>query len=298
MENKPKESRADNLPPNATEFIRQVVRKMGYHRKAREEVEAELTAHFEDELKNSADAQEREPKALRLTEEFGDVGLLAVLCRRAKKRCRPLWAKAIVRSLQAAGVCVVLLSLYVVWFVSGKPTIKVDYLAMLNQISRPEIAEQDNAWPYYERAMALAAPDYELMHIPAYLHGDYAEYREFAGLTEDVQRAIAKWVEANQAAWEQFETAGSKPYCAKSYEYSDNASKPWLLKVMLPKLSTLGQLSKTGIWLSRVRIGQGRTGDALEACLVVARAGRHWQQSRMLAEQIVGVVVLSRRAHE
>ena len=52
MDNKPNENRADNLPPNATQFIRQVVREMGYHRKARQEVEAELTAHFEDELRD------------------------------------------------------------------------------------------------------------------------------------------------------------------------------------------------------------------------------------------------------
>lgn len=182
MENKPNESRADNLPSNATEFIRQVVREMGYHRKARQEVEAELTAHFEDELRSCPDAREREQKAHQLVGGFGDVRLLAVLCRRGKKRCRPLWAKAMVRSLQAMGGFVVLLGLYIVWFVNGKPSIKVDYLAVLNQMNRPEIAEQDNAWPHYERATASVVSEDELRDIPAYQHPDYPEHREFAGL--------------------------------------------------------------------------------------------------------------------
>ena len=252
MENKQNDSRAGNLPPNATEFIRQVVREMGYRRKACQDVEAELTAHFEDELRGCAEAQEREQRTLRLIEGFGDIELLAVLCRRGKKRCRPLWAQATARSLQAAGACLVLLGLYVVWFVNGQPSIKVDYLAVLNQMNQPEIAEQDNAWPHYERATASVAPDEELRSIPAYQHPGYPEHRDFAGLTEEAQRTIAKWIEANQAAWEQFVIAGSKPYCIKSYSYFENrANDHWLMNVRAPNLIALRQLSTIGIWLSR-----------------------------------------------
>jgi hypothetical protein len=169
MEKKPNEGRADNLPPNATEFIRQVVREMGYRKKVRQEVEAELAAHFEDELRGCTETQAREQKALRLIEEFGDAKLLAVLCRRGKKRCRPLWAKAMVRSLQAAGVLVVLLSLYTVWFVHGRPVVRVDYLALWNRTSRPEIAAEDNAWSHYEQAVALVVqPGHELQEMPAF----------------------------------------------------------------------------------------------------------------------------------
>jgi hypothetical protein len=298
MENKPGESRADNLPPNATEFIRQVVREMGYHKKARQEVEAELTAHFEDELRRCPDAQEREKRVFRLIEQFGDAKLLAVLCRRGKKRCRPLWAKAMVRSLQAMGVLVLLLGVYVLWFVSGKPSIKVDYLALLNQMNRPDVAEQDNAWPYYERAMALVVTDPNLGDIPAYKHPNYPEYRDFAALTEDAQRTIAQWIEANQAAWEQFVTAGAKPYCARSYRYAENrASDTWLMNVRMPHLSSLRDLSTMGLWLSRLRMMEGRSAEAVEACLAIARAGRHWQRGGMLIEQLVGTA-LAVRGHD
>jgi len=79
---------------------------MRYRRKVRRDVQAELAAHFEDELKDCENDEDKEQKAKQLITEFGDVKLLAVLLRRAKKRCRPLWRKALVRSLQVLGIIV------------------------------------------------------------------------------------------------------------------------------------------------------------------------------------------------
>ena len=290
MEDKSDENRGTDLPPCTTEFIRQVVREMGYHRRARQEVEAELTAHFEDELRSCTEAQEKEQKARRLIEEFGDAKLLAVLCRRGKKRCRPLWAKAMIRSLQAAAILLVLLILYVAWFVRGEPSIRIDYVALLNQMSRPKVAEGDDASPYYERAIALLiGPNSELQAIPAFEHPDYVEHREFAGLPDDARRVIGQWIEANRVAWEDFVVAGSKPYLARSYQATDGVNEPRLMSVRLPDLSALKNLSRVGLWLSRQHISQGRTGEALEDCLTVARAGRHWQQSGTVVEQLVAL---------
>ena len=215
MEPTPNEKRDETkLPGCAEEFIRQVVRKMRYSRKARREVQAELTAHFEDELKGCAEAREREQRARRLLEEFGAAPLLAALCRRGKKRCRPLWAKAIVRTLQAVGVAVLLLIFYTVWFVSGRPTVKVDYLVLLNQMSRPTISEADNAWPLYAKAIAsLAPPSLDLQQMPAYQR--YDSQRDFAGLPEEARQAIADWVNQNGAACAEFAAASARPYCPR-----------------------------------------------------------------------------------
>ncbi len=298
MENKPNESHADNLPPNATEFIRQVVRKVGWCRATRQEVEAELTAHFEDELRDCADAQEREQKALRLIAGFGDARLLAVLCRRGKKRCQPLWVKVMVRGLPAAAALIVLLTLYIAWFVCGEPSIRIDYVALLNQMSRPKVAEGDNAWPYYERAIALLiGPNSELQAIPAFEHPDYAEHREFGGLPDEARRVIGQWIEANRVAWEDFAAAGSKPYLARSYQATDGVNEPRLMSVRLPDLSALRDLSRVGLWRSRQHISQGRTAEALEDCLTVARAARHWQQSGTVVEQLVALS-MARMAEE
>ena len=53
----------ENLPPCAAEFINLVIRKMGYRKKAREEVAQELTDHFEEHLKNCKTNDEKEQKA-------------------------------------------------------------------------------------------------------------------------------------------------------------------------------------------------------------------------------------------
>ncbi|MBN1593516.1 MAG: hypothetical protein JW941_09780, partial [Candidatus Coatesbacteria bacterium] len=65
------------LPEEAQAFIRRVIRKMRYRKKVRADVQAELVAHFEDELRDCRDAQEREKKARQLVDEFGDARLLA-----------------------------------------------------------------------------------------------------------------------------------------------------------------------------------------------------------------------------
>ena len=79
------------LPISVEEYIKLIVKKMRYRRKVRQDVLEELTAHFEDELKDCKTDEDRQQKAKELIAGFGDVKLLAVLLRRAKKRCRSLW---------------------------------------------------------------------------------------------------------------------------------------------------------------------------------------------------------------
>ena len=144
-----------NLPACAAEFIRQVLRKMRYRRKVTQDVQAELAAHFEDELKDYATDEEKEQKAQQLIAEFGDVKLLAVLLRRAKKRCRPLWRTVAARTFQTVGVLILCFIVYVAWFLTGKPVITTDYVAELNRIVRPAADESLNAAPLYHKAIDL-----------------------------------------------------------------------------------------------------------------------------------------------
>ena len=94
MQNQNKPTDLQNLPVAASDFINSVIKKMRYRKKVRLDVRAELTAHFEDQLRDCATDRDREQKAQQLIADFGDPKLLAVLLRRAKKRCRPLWRKA------------------------------------------------------------------------------------------------------------------------------------------------------------------------------------------------------------
>ena len=145
----------ENLPASVAEFIKELLKKMRYRRKVRDDVRAELTAHFEDELKDCKTSEEKEQKAERLIADFGDLKLLAILLRRAKKRCRPLWRTVVARTFQAIGVLILCFVLYVAWFLTGKPVITTDYVAELNKIVRPPADDSLNAAPLYHKAVDL-----------------------------------------------------------------------------------------------------------------------------------------------
>jgi hypothetical protein len=290
MRDRPEEKPVSELPPCALEFVAGVTKKMRYRRKVRQDVQAELTAHFEDELRDVADPAEREFKAKRLIEGFGDVELLAILCRRAKKRCRPPWAQALVRAGQGAGVCLLLFVAYLVWFFNGQPNARIDYLAMLNQMSRPEVLDQDNAWPHYERAIdLLVEPGEELTGVSG-VTPLRSQLADLESLAPETRQALADWVQANDPAWEQFKLAAARAYCYRPFEYCAGAPKQkWLLSVTLPHLHPLRQLTAMGRWRVRMEIRLGRIDQALEECLTIAQAGRHWQGSKLLVEGLLGL---------
>jgi hypothetical protein len=93
---------SEHLPLSVRDFLDALLKKMRYRRKVREDVRAELAAHFEDEMRGCPSGEEKEKRARQLVTEFGDLKLLAKLLRRAKKRCRPLWRTVIARTFQVA----------------------------------------------------------------------------------------------------------------------------------------------------------------------------------------------------
>ncbi len=139
----------------AEEYVKLIVKKMRYRRKVRQDVQEELTAHFEDELKECKTDEDKQQKAKQLIAEFGDTKLLAVLLRRAKKRCRPLWRTVLARTFQTVGVLILCFILYMVWFLTGKPVITTNYVAELNRKVRPSADESLNAETLYLRAVDL-----------------------------------------------------------------------------------------------------------------------------------------------
>jgi hypothetical protein len=295
MEKGPKKTNLRNLPTSAAEFIKHVIRKMRYRKKVRRDVQAELEAHFEDELKDCKTDEQREQKARQLIAGFGDVKLLAILFRRAKKRCRPMWRTVVVRAFQTVGVLILCFILYTVWFVSGKPTVRIDYLAELNQMGQPQVSDENNGWPHYEKAIGLfVKPSDKLMEIPAYRNWNEPSYGSFATLAEEEKGEIEKWVRQNEAAWQQFVTGSSRPYCYRQYTLEES---DMLLSVDLPHIATLRRLFTVGFWRSRMLVERGETAQALDDCLVVVRGGSHWQGWGTIVEQLVGSVI-SRTGYE
>jgi len=280
-----------NLPACAVEFIRLVIKKMRYRRSVQQDVQAELAAHFEDELKGCVSDKEREQKARQLISEFGDVKLLAVLLRRAKKRCRPLWRTVAARTFQTVGVLILLFCFYTIWFLTGKPTINIDYLAMLNQMNKPQVRDEDNAWPHYEKAISLyTEPNQELNNMVKFTASGRIS---LGGLTEEEQQKIGKWVKLNEAAWQEFVAASSKSYCYREYQYGPNTTDEakWLFNVLMPHLAEIKGLARLGRWQAQIQIDANQPRQALEDCLSIARAGSHWQGKGTLIEQLVGLAI-------
>ncbi len=282
-----------NLPVCAAEFIKLVIKKMGYRKKVRADVMAELAAHFEDEVKNCKTDEEKQQKAQQLIGRFGDVKLLAVLLRRAKKRCRPLWRTIVARTFQTIGVLILCFIIYTAWFLTGKPSISVDYLVLLNQMNRPQVADEDNAWLNYEKAIELSVePSEELKKMAAFKNYKEATYINFGNLTEAEQKEIRKWVRDNEAAWREFVQGSLKKYCYREYEVDSSNKDKWLFGVLLPHLAPLRNLVKASIWRSRISLGQGHIDQAMEDCLVVVRVGRHIQKNiGTILEQLVGLAI-------
>ena len=193
----------ERLPAGSAEFIKLVIKKMRYRENDRSEVLAELISHFEDGLTDCKTDQEKEQAAQRLITKFGDVKLLAVLLRRAKKRCRPLWRTVVARTFQTVGVLILCFIIYAVWFSTGRPTISVDYLALINQMNRPEVRDEDNAWPDYEKAMALyIKPDQRVTKLILRSRREFKRKLYFSDLYKDKQEKIYEWVKENESFWE------------------------------------------------------------------------------------------------
>jgi hypothetical protein len=213
-----------SVPENAGNLIKTIIGQMRYREEARADVMAELIAHFEDALKECATDKEKERKAIELIEQFGDAKLLAVLMRRAKKRCRPLWRTAVARTFQTIGILILFFIVYTLWFISGKPAISIDYLAMLNQMSRPQLRDEDNAWPHYEKAINLYIEPIKDGVVEEFISfrdqpGQLEKVLRFTNLNEDEQSQILEWIQHNQKHWDNL-SAEQQRVILKCFQYN------------------------------------------------------------------------------
>jgi hypothetical protein len=286
----PKHNPLDELTPSAAEFIRLIIKKMRYRKKVRNEVMAELAYHFEDELKDCKTEEEKKEKAHKLIEEFGDPKLLAILLRRAKKRCRPLWRTVAVRTFQVTSLSMLCFILYAASFLVAKPNLKVDYVKVFNEMARPEISEQDNAWPHYEKAIeAYVKPDEQLLPRHIFNIRYNSSYTSFDDLLETEQAQVRGWVRQNQTALNHFLAASRLPYCFSEYKVGEQSKDKWTQSILMPYLSSLKQLSRVGIWNSRMQRERGENLEAMQTCVEITRTAKHWQLRLTIIEQLVAI---------
>ena len=256
---------------------------MRYRRKVRQDVEAELAAHFEDELKDYATDEEKEQKAQQLIAEFGDVKLLAVLLRRAKKRCRPLWRTALVRSLQVFGIIVLYFFICFVPLLVGRPTISINYVDWLNEFVRASRDEADNARPYYERAFEL------YVKMPKWLDANPAISP--TDLNDVELTSLANWLDDNQEAVESLREGSRLLYCWGKYQSDETELAKGLVANTMEILPGFRRLAFTMRCRIRYTAYTGDTRTALDDCAVLARFGGHLEGHGLLIEQLFGVAI-------
>ncbi|MHC4214267.1 MAG: hypothetical protein ACYSWP_12940 [Planctomycetota bacterium] len=300
----------DNLPPSAADFIKLVIKKMRYRKKVHAEVMAELAYHFEDELKDCKTEQEKKENAHKLIEEFGDPKLLAVLLRRAKKRCRPLWRTVVARSFQTAGVLVLCLVLYIVWFFTGKPNITINYFAQLNELVRPTVDESLNAAPYYRQAAELMEKKCGVSVKLRSKESDELSQEQRQSLDTEMNKLLGKkyeestdqekervilWLQNNEEIFDFLAAGVQKPYYWTSYKEDGDLAA--LMKNVVPRFSTLKQLAMALRWRIGLSAAEGRCNDALEDVKTCYQLGQHLRGDGILIEQLVGIAIEALAIH-
>jgi hypothetical protein len=283
MSNKDKNIELNTLPQPAQEFIKLIIKKMRYRRSVRRDVQAELTAHFEDELRNCTDKQQKQQKAQQIIEQFGDAKLLGILLRRAKKRCRPLWRTITARLFQTVGILILCLIIYIAWFLSGKPAVKVDYIARVNRLVRPVADESLNAMLLFDEAVA-ACPN-----LPD--RNDAIWKKSYHDMNETEKETVSDIVRRCSESLQLIEQGLQKPYCWQEYK-AEPDSDGSLFSILLPNLSDFRNLGRILCFRAQIQAADGQCAEAFNSLITCYRFGRMIKQGeKNLVEQLVGIAV-------
>ena len=282
------------LPSSAVEYINLIIKNMRYRKKARDEVREELIDHFEEHLSDCAANKEKEQKAQQLISEFGDAKMLAKLMRRAKKRCRPLWQKILVRVLAAILIIFAYLFVCASWLRMGTPTIRINYAQWLTDQQRQGRDESLNAKPEIDKAaeMIKKYPGWaKFYYIPRIWPGDMNETHR-TELTEIIQAVAEPLNILNKAMgkpyfWADYNTVGPLIVEANSVlilnpDFFDSVNQP------LGPYRQIAQILATRIsW----RAYSGDIDGAVDDTVSLFRFASHLEQSGLLVEQLVATAI-------
>jgi hypothetical protein len=270
-----------NLHHSAVEYINLVIKNMRYRKIARDEVREELVDHFEVYLKDCATNEEKEQKAQQLISEFGNPKILAILMRRAKKRCRPLWRTIVARTFQAIAAMIILLILYIAWFFSGKPVITTNYIAELNKFVRPSADDSTNAYPLYNKAIKALVDTNDAKKFLSNIN--------FYDTNDEQKNLISQWLAKNEEPLA-LVTKGSKlPYCWQRYESKEPEQN--MLSVLMPDLLPSRNIAYALCWRAWLNAQSNDFNSAFQDIETCYRLGRHCKSEKTLVEQLIGMAI-------
>ena len=286
MKDKDNKEAFGNLPDCAADYIRLVIKKMRWQRKACADVQAELIGHFEDALKDCKTDEEREKTAKKLIDNFGDAKLIAVLARRAKKRCRPLWQKILIHSFQALVIVSIYLSICGVYISSGKPNISVNYVEWLNTYVRQGRDESLNIAPLLKKAAELSIDE------PNWLKKSNASWP--GDFNETQLHEFENWLAQNKQVLETLRKALDKPYYWNIYDANkSDFTNMQVLASPMKELSNFRRLAKLVNWQIRYSAFKNNFEEATNKAIELCDLGQRMQGNGMLVEQLVGIAIES-----
>ena len=287
-----------DLPKAAIEYIDAVIKKMRYRKKVRVEVRAELTAHFEDALRDCDSEDEKTKLTADMIVKFGEPKILAKLIRRGKNRCRPLWQKTLVRVFLGIYLLFLGLILYCVYISFAQPNIRVDYAAKMISVSRPVADEDLNAAALYQKAIDNYVEPPKIMHEIEPTDSEQMHTEEIkllkaiddkqwiSDLTEDEVTLLRQWVVDNDEAIEYFMAGSQRPYC-----WWERKVEGWLMNVSLAELGPLKTMVKLICWGAKLKASEGEIEAGFNDLLKCYKAGEHFKGPQTLIHQLVGIAM-------
>ena len=182
--------------------------------------------------------------------------------------------------LAAIGLLLVLSILKIVFFLTVKPKITVDYVAEYNRTARPQDYDpNDNAAPYYQKAFDAFVDITDELRKP---------YINWPTDFNDAERALLeKWLISNTLAFEYFREALNKSY----YWLERKAEKDnYIGNITTPDLACFRELTEALRWNAKFSAVKGRSRLAFENVLDCYKAGSHKCRSGLFViEQLLGL---------
>lgn len=281
-----------------------VVRRSKLWSREKRDVAAELIAHFEDGLDAGATDD-------RLLADFGDPAQAARLIRKAKLRNRPLPYRLVRRAAQGfvllLAFVIALWGLLLVRYQFAYPSIKVDYVALLDASAKAVPTDQ-RAWPVY-RAAILGMDPKEFRDFRERYDRDIDKGDSSSKDGMDQQGSdVWQWIIAHQPLLDQVRTAASRPvfgfihsdpenaaYAARHGYTMQQLSKPeeGIVALLLPYYDEVRSFARMLSVDARRALREGR-GDAFldNVRAQIGIADQVWTDRKFLIGQLVSFAIL------
>ena len=163
-----------------------------------------------------------------------------------------------------------------------KINIKVNYVAKLNEISRPANYDpNDNAAPYYKKALDLC-----IEHPEQLSNSDLKAWPK--DLPNEKLPLLQDWVSDNSEALEQLKLGTQKPYYWS--EYQGNS----MVDIVMPSLAEARKLTYALCSRAKIKASEGNFKEAFSDLLTGYKFGAHFTgRKTSLIEQLVGTAIRS-----